>query len=306
MIFADFGIALDANDLDSTTTTGLPDGFTCRYQAPEVAKCEPRNRKTDIFSLGCVFLEIMAVLAPGAVTGLEDRKPYWERTEEIKNMLRCVNGVENEYAQVFPILSSMLEPDRSIRINTQDLVDQLRRMHESEPRLHQTMDCKECENFSQDIKDTTVDNCEAFNNSTFSPYLSEEARNVPKEALLMKLALKPMHTFEMGSGYMYIFSHPDEPHFVHIGHTKDVPRQLRQWEKHYGTPVIGYCGSPEDFRDGGIFCKHVARVEQLVMNDLRDVRYRRLCRGCGLTHMQYFRTSPENAVMAIKNFSSRQ
>ncbi|KAF1968773.1 kinase-like protein, partial [Bimuria novae-zelandiae CBS 107.79] len=62
MIYTDFGIAFDASEQD-TTTTGRPEAFTDRYRAPEVANWDPRNRKSDVFSLGCVFIEIMAFLS---------------------------------------------------------------------------------------------------------------------------------------------------------------------------------------------------------------------------------------------------
>jgi hypothetical protein len=64
MLYTDFGIAIDVSGQD-TTTTGFPGAHTKRYCAPEVANYEPRNRKSDVFSLGCVFVEILAVLVPG-------------------------------------------------------------------------------------------------------------------------------------------------------------------------------------------------------------------------------------------------
>ncbi|KAF2191646.1 kinase-like protein, partial [Zopfia rhizophila CBS 207.26] len=62
IIYTDFGIALDASQSDITTTTGTAEAFTRRYCAPEIAKKHSRNRKSDVFSLGCVFIEILAVL----------------------------------------------------------------------------------------------------------------------------------------------------------------------------------------------------------------------------------------------------
>ncbi|PVH98199.1 kinase-like protein, partial [Periconia macrospinosa] len=64
IIYTDFGIAFDATQHDSTTTTGRPNAFTRRYCAPEVASWAKRNRKSDIFSLGCVFIEVLTVLEP--------------------------------------------------------------------------------------------------------------------------------------------------------------------------------------------------------------------------------------------------
>ncbi|KAF1999593.1 kinase-like protein, partial [Amniculicola lignicola CBS 123094] len=60
-IFTDFGISRRCID-NQTTTSGRPEVFTLRYCAPEVADYDDRNRKADVFSLGCVFLEILASL----------------------------------------------------------------------------------------------------------------------------------------------------------------------------------------------------------------------------------------------------
>ncbi|KAF2185900.1 kinase-like protein, partial [Zopfia rhizophila CBS 207.26] len=64
VIYTDFGIAFDANDLGCTTTDGTVEAVTRRYCAPEVADLMKRNRKSDVFSLGCVFTEILATLEP--------------------------------------------------------------------------------------------------------------------------------------------------------------------------------------------------------------------------------------------------
>ena len=57
-------LSFDGSELRSSTTTGIPDGFSRRYCAPEIAaqRLGPRNEKTDIFSLGCVYAEILTTL----------------------------------------------------------------------------------------------------------------------------------------------------------------------------------------------------------------------------------------------------
>ena len=62
VIYTDFGISRDVWDEVSTSTTGTVDARTPMYCAPEVAAEEPRGRAADIFSLGCVFLEMTTVL----------------------------------------------------------------------------------------------------------------------------------------------------------------------------------------------------------------------------------------------------
>ncbi|KAF2114119.1 kinase-like domain-containing protein [Lophiotrema nucula] len=62
MIFTDFGYSLDHALNDNSTTTGRPDTFTRRYCAPEVDDWGPRNSKSDVFSLGCVFSQVLEAL----------------------------------------------------------------------------------------------------------------------------------------------------------------------------------------------------------------------------------------------------
>jgi serine/threonine protein kinase len=54
-------LARDSTDATGSTTEGAS-SLTPRYCAPEVAAWEPRNSSSDIWSLGCVFLEMVSVL----------------------------------------------------------------------------------------------------------------------------------------------------------------------------------------------------------------------------------------------------
>jgi serine/threonine protein kinase len=61
-LFTDFGIAYDF-DATKSMTKGPRIQGTLRYLAPEVAKLSERGSRSDVFSLGCVFLEVATVLA---------------------------------------------------------------------------------------------------------------------------------------------------------------------------------------------------------------------------------------------------
>jgi serine/threonine protein kinase len=62
VLFTDFGLAFDFTDIEGSTTVSRVNGMTPKYCAPEVANQEPRNTSSDIWSLGVVFLEMVAVL----------------------------------------------------------------------------------------------------------------------------------------------------------------------------------------------------------------------------------------------------
>ena len=59
VLITDFGIAHDWTELDGDTTAGSSVACTYAYAAPEVAQARPRNMSADIWSLGCVFLDIL-------------------------------------------------------------------------------------------------------------------------------------------------------------------------------------------------------------------------------------------------------
>ena len=80
LIYTDFGYSLDHSAIVGSTTTGAPNAFTRKYCAPEVSDYGPRNSKSDIFSLGCVFLDILFVLHDEPISP-DPRKSYHEILE---------------------------------------------------------------------------------------------------------------------------------------------------------------------------------------------------------------------------------
>jgi serine/threonine protein kinase len=58
---ADFGIARSYPSLEASETEG-PTMFTRKYAAPEVLKHDVRGLSADVFSLGCVFVEMITFL----------------------------------------------------------------------------------------------------------------------------------------------------------------------------------------------------------------------------------------------------
>jgi serine/threonine protein kinase len=67
---ADFGLSLDWTGKQSTTTASTSPGRSPRYCAPEMVAEQPRSSSSDIWSLGCVFLEMVTVLKGEVVEDL--------------------------------------------------------------------------------------------------------------------------------------------------------------------------------------------------------------------------------------------
>lgn len=70
MLFCDFGSAMDAEFLDTTQTEGLALMRTPRYISPETQAERQRNEASDVWSLGCVFLEMLVRLTGSSVDEL--------------------------------------------------------------------------------------------------------------------------------------------------------------------------------------------------------------------------------------------
>lgn len=88
---ADFGIARAYASAEQSNTGSLT-SFTPIYAAPEVAAQGERDLSADIFSLGCVFLEILAVLSSSetlnlrvCLAELREGGSYQERLEAVLN-----------------------------------------------------------------------------------------------------------------------------------------------------------------------------------------------------------------------------
>jgi serine/threonine protein kinase len=72
ILYADFGLSLDFTDATGSTTMSMVNGMTPRYCSPEVAMQEPRNTKSDIWSLGVVYLEMSVTIAGKPVQYIDD------------------------------------------------------------------------------------------------------------------------------------------------------------------------------------------------------------------------------------------
>ncbi|KAI9765554.1 MAG: hypothetical protein M1839_005420 [Geoglossum umbratile] len=104
VLLSDFGIALDWEHLSRSTTTA-DSAKSPIYCAPEVAQYQKRNSSSDIWSLGCVFLEMITVLKGEKIavmrTFFKDRNDHYrfhgniEATKEWIEKLWCLGSDED-------------------------------------------------------------------------------------------------------------------------------------------------------------------------------------------------------------------
>lgn len=130
----DFGTTLDWSDTNHDTTTGLASKFTLRYSAPEVATNQPRNASADIWSLGCVFLEIWTELCHHSVIELNSFMKdhgtksclYYANIPSVIEWCDMLSSGTNNDAKVpGPWIRSMLEVDASARCSIQSLTEEI-------------------------------------------------------------------------------------------------------------------------------------------------------------------------------------
>jgi serine/threonine protein kinase len=62
LIYTDFGYSFDSKNYTRSTTEGPAEFLTRRYSAPEVIEAGSKNSKSDVFSLGCVFIDMFLVI----------------------------------------------------------------------------------------------------------------------------------------------------------------------------------------------------------------------------------------------------
>ncbi|KAI5925054.1 kinase-like domain-containing protein [Camillea tinctor] len=116
VLYTDFGIALDFSSMPTSTTASTNPFYTFEYAAPElVARNKlPRNIKSDIFSLGCVYFEILAIYF-----GATDLKALtiYDNGNDYTSYRLMVDKLQiiRPYGNEGDLCASMLSRDRDVR-----------------------------------------------------------------------------------------------------------------------------------------------------------------------------------------------
>lgn len=104
ILWTDFGLARDAADETGLSTSGPVRAMTLMYCAPEVAEEEHRGTAADLFSLGCVFLEMLTVLL-----GLSDMSLDAFRISRAKQSGHYHANLGSVLSWIFRVSSKILE-----------------------------------------------------------------------------------------------------------------------------------------------------------------------------------------------------
>ncbi|KAH7065840.1 kinase-like domain-containing protein [Paraphoma chrysanthemicola] len=132
--FTDFGVAVDWSDHGHSISQG-PTAMTPRYGAPEVASSEPRSYSADIWSLGCVFLEMWTVLRGRSLkeiaanfTADKQLLPYHSSTVDLSAWIHHLHSLPGASSDQAPSkwLNQMLVRDRKSRCSAYPLLESIR------------------------------------------------------------------------------------------------------------------------------------------------------------------------------------
>ena len=160
----DFGSGKVHTYRSGSKNTGSGKG-TLTYEAPEAVSEGVFSRPYDIWSLGCVFLELlvwavydyqsvmnftgdrMARGSPGTQFDLVEDDRFWQRTEGGKFIIRQsvmawiqqLKQEEHHYHDVLNVIVFMLEPDQEKRINAIDLCNSLEEIYKKKKLVFENL-----------------------------------------------------------------------------------------------------------------------------------------------------------------------
>lgn len=159
LIFTDFGVSRDFSDLTSSITEGYFRG-TRNYSAPEVATGKRRGCAADVFSLGCVLLEIWSVLVDASCSNQESAgeklgmrrdirslKPYRDNLTGLDSWIEAqmesvaINSVESFWLETCRLMLSKSPTERP-RMSNISLV--LRERFEQQAEILSSTICHVC------------------------------------------------------------------------------------------------------------------------------------------------------------------
>ncbi|KAF2106877.1 kinase-like domain-containing protein [Lophiotrema nucula] len=112
IIYTDFGISKAFTIPGESTTDGPPDFLTRRWSAPEVLDHDKRNYAADVYSLGCVFLDILSAVCQNIT--YEPGKLFTDIMDHVHEDLKSVT-VPPKLSVIPELIMSMTFSDMSRR-----------------------------------------------------------------------------------------------------------------------------------------------------------------------------------------------
>jgi serine/threonine protein kinase len=145
VIYTDFGISKDFSQADSSTTDGPYTSLTQRYSAPEILDFQGRNSKSDVYSLGCVFLEILSALT--GVFNIDYKKWFSHDVQRLREDIDRSTLPEPD-SSLAKLAFVMMSTDREDRPSSSEVDNRIRK--------YPGRICDECQRVQSPYKESTI------------------------------------------------------------------------------------------------------------------------------------------------------
>lgn len=133
LIFTDFGYSLDTSRLTTSVSEGPPKFWTLRYAAPEVIAYEERDSRSDVWSLGCVLIDIFAALTELIKINVDE--DFSKAMDDLHESLLGL-PMTGDYNLLPRILINMTALEASQRSSSKDLAARI--------SVQPTLSCRDC------------------------------------------------------------------------------------------------------------------------------------------------------------------
>jgi serine/threonine protein kinase len=134
VIFTDFGYSLDSSQLSNSATEGRLEFLTKKYSAAEVLARDTRDSHSDVWSLGCVFLELLSALTLSY--SVETVESYSQEMTGIHAMIDQKN-IPLKYSLLLDITTAMTSQKATSRPSSRTVATQL--------MSHNGFICRKCQ-----------------------------------------------------------------------------------------------------------------------------------------------------------------
>jgi predicted Fe-S protein YdhL (DUF1289 family) len=135
--------------------------------------------------------------------------------------------------------------------------------------------------------------------SKWTPYHAKQSNDCEMIRALTARASEPLTEADRKYGFIYMFWDQQTFGMIKVGRTVDLEQRLKQWNAqckmtHY------YHQYSQDGEPSKI--PHCQRIEKLLHIELSNYRKKRICDGCGRTHIEWFDISAERAKKVYRKW----
>ncbi|KAF1958042.1 kinase-like protein [Byssothecium circinans] len=241
VLYTDFGYSLDSSKSVNSTTAGKPEFWTRRYSAPEVLDYDNRNSLADVFSLGCVYIEILSVMEsefnidPGLCFGEEIDKVHAmiKRECDRKREATC----EDFLTDLATTCTSMTQEDRSNRLTACQTLESIQQI------IRDGYICSQCLSLNPESNETPMSTQSSICSTSHESLITLVAERVRLSSLSGSLVISGSESLSPSQRV----TPNDAPHKLLRWTWSDphsdyyfVTRDTHGWRYHWYKDIVSY------------------------------------------------------------------